>query len=77
MQQQNLISWIKKRGVTQVAEMLGLPKSTVENWTYLKSAPQFDNAYKLKIMSKGVLGFDEIYGPYFNKVHKTNSNKKN
>jgi hypothetical protein len=77
MQDHNLVTWIRKRGVRNVAEALGIAERTVQNWVYLQSAPQFDNAYKLKVMSKGVLGFDEIYQPYFNKIHKKqNSNKK-
>ena len=66
----NLIEWIEKETVPVVAEKLDVSERVVYIWLNLQGAPQFDNAYKIKMLTRGKLDFNAIYGQRLNFVRK-------
>lgn len=70
----DLVEWIELKTIPVIATELGVSEDTVKSWLYLKAAPQFDNAYKLKILSRGKLNFNSIYGPRFERVASEQKN---
>jgi len=62
------IAWINKLGALEVARLLDVDRTTVDKWYSLKATPQFDNAVKIKQLTNGKLGFEEIYGPRYRHI---------
>jgi len=58
-----LKEWIKKNHlpVSEVANLLGVTRSTIYFWLHKKQAPSYRNYLKVKLLTKGEVSYEEIF----------------
>ena len=59
----NLSEYIIKRGEEPLAKELDVSVATVQSWRYGRRQPTVRIAKQLMMMTKGVLSWEDIYGP--------------
>jgi len=53
--------WIEKRGISDVAKILGVHYETVRAWVHDGNTPADKNKKKLVVLSDGVIGFVDFF----------------
>lgn len=65
--------YIDNIGIQKLADTLGMTRQNIHNWRELKQSPRPEVAYRIIVMSSGLMNWEKIYQPY---VEETLKGKK-
>lgn len=59
--------YIEAVGVQKLAENLNMTRQNIHNWKVLEQSPRPEIAYRIILMSSGLMTWEKIYQPFVEK----------